>query len=166
MLIYIFCEAYRIIAQKRGNILSQIKGVEREKIEAEQTQFWSFIYVDGDKKQLWLVPKEKRQDAKKFIDDSNKQSQENGNKYLCCFESLTMRALYKLCFAEESTFVKGMPGNLRELQKVAKEFPTTNNKGNVDENKVKEKNKKILNFFKRLLKSEYAKEKLLIFEKF
>ena len=51
------------------------------------------------------MPKGKRKEAKRFINNRQDYSQED-SQYLCCLESLTMRALHKLCFAEQSTFVK------------------------------------------------------------
>ena len=167
-----FCNQYKNIAQKRGKLLAQIKGIDREKQEALQTDFWALIYCQPDKKQLWLVPKEKRKEAREFVyDDNNRQKYTQGNlEYLCSFESLTMRALHKLCFAEQSTFVKGMLDKedksskelkelekLKQLQKEAKEFKT-----NGDENKLKIKEQKELNFFKELLKSGYIEEKLCL----
>ena len=162
-----FCEEYKKIAQKRGRLIAQIKGLEREKQEAMQTDFWGMIYCDQDKKQLWLVSKENRQGAKKFI--YNKRGRQNYTpgdlQYLCCFKSLTMRALHKLCFAEQSSFVKdgedGMPEDLRSLQKEAEQFKTEG-----DAEKFKEKDQKKLKFFKKLLKSDYAKKKLPVLEAF
>ena len=149
-----FCETYKSIAQQRGRLLSQIKGIEREQREAAQTDFWSLIYCSPEGKQLWFVPKEKRKITKKFIynEQGRKDYVAGDSPYLCCFESLTMRALHKLCFAEQSSFVEGLPEPLKQLQKSAKKFKT-----NGDEQELKEKDQKKLEFFKELLKSEYAK---------
>ena len=150
------CEQYKKIAQQRGRLKAQSKGITKERLEAVQTDFWSLIYCDQNKKQLWLVPKEKRTEAKRFIGNRQTYSEEDF-RYLCCFESLTMRALHKLCFAEQSTFVKYMPTNIKQLQKDAKEFNTQG-----DEKKLSEKGQKKLKFFKVLLKSDYARKKLLL----
>ena len=147
--------------------------MEREKQESQQTDFWSFIYCERDKKQLWLVPKEKRKQArnfiygfeqkeneKKFIDKQSNKILEN-QPYLCCFESLTMRALHKLCFAEQSSFIEDMNYEnlqeklLLELLRDAKQYKTNN-----DIDKIKAKNQKKLKFLKEVLKSKYAKERL------
>ena len=149
-----FCEIYKNIAQQRGRLIAQIKGIEREKQESQQTDFWSLIYCDRNKKQLWLVPKEQRKEARKFINGQVTLTTDSV-QYLCYFESLTMRALHKLCFAEQSSFVTGMPSDLKTLQKEAKECQT---KG--EEQKLKEKDQKKLKFLKELLKSNYANEKL------
>ena len=203
-----FCEKYKKIAQKRGQRIAQIKGIKRERQESRQTDFWSLIYCDGDKKQLWLVPKEitskkieneeskksypseisvsselKRkmetshsdnhsfnesnqrqknretlyiQKARDFIYSQERQRYTKGDsQYLCSFESLTMRALHKLCFAEQSSFVASMPSDLKRMQKDAKEIKTDG-----DKQKLKEKNQKKLKFLKEVLKSDYANERL------
>lgn len=154
-----FCEKYKKIAQQRGRLKAQIKGIEKEKLEALQIDFWSLIYCDQDKKQLWLVPKNNIQEARKFIyNKHNRKNYTSGNlQYLCSFESLTMRALHKLCFAKESSFVKGMPKDLKSLQKEVKQLST---KG--ESKRLKEKDQRKLQFFKQLLKSDYATEILQI----
>ena len=146
---YDFCEKYKKIAQERGRLKAQLKGLEKEKLESSQTNYWSFIYVANNYKQLWLVPKNCIKDAKKFIYNTNgrQNSSKDDKQYLCCFESLTMRALHKLCFAEQSTFVQDMPDDLKILQKKAKEFKTAVG----DKKKQEEK----LKFLKELLKSDY-----------
>ena len=178
-----FCEKYKQIAQQRGRLKAQIKGIEKEGREALQTDSWSLIYCDQDKKQLWLVPKNKREEgdfvqgenlknqntktnlqrAKEFI--YNKHGRQDytpgDSQYLCSFESLTMRALHKLCFAKESSFVKDMPSNLKSLQKEAEQFPTKDH-----DEKLKEKDHKKLIFFKKLLKDDYARQTLPVLNAF
>ncbi len=151
-----FCEEYKKTAQRGGRLKAKIKGIEKQKEEASQTDYWGLVYVNDDKsKELWLIPKEgkeKLQEAKNFIDQRSSK-QELKENYLCCFKSLTMRALNKLCFSEESDFVKGMPPDLKELHRKAKNVKTEN-----DEQKISEKNQKKLTFLKEVLKSEYAKD--------
>ena len=164
----IFCNEYKKIAQQRGKLIAQIKGIEKEKRESSQTDYWALIYtVSDNKKQLWLVPKKASQDintdsentnlqsAKQYI-DQNDSIKIKTDSYLSCFVSLTMRALHKLCFAEESSFVKAMPDYLKKQQKKVKEFKT--NKG--EKEKLKEKEQKEIQFLKELLKSPYAHKKL------
>ena len=45
-----FCDDYRKVAQKRGKLIAQIKGIEKEKREALQTQFWALIYSNKEEK--------------------------------------------------------------------------------------------------------------------
>lgn len=158
-----FCNTYKEVAKKRGCVIAQIKGIEKEKEESQNIDFWSLIYSPNEKqKQLWLVPKEKRKEASKFINEI-KEANKNLDKgffHLYYFESLTMRALHKLCFAEQSTFVRDMPENLKKLQERIKKIKTIDNNGEKNEQKVKEKQEKELELFKGLLKTEYAHEKL------
>ena len=145
------CDQYKSIAQKRGKLIAQIKGIEKEKEEAKQISYWSLVDVEDGHKQLWLIPKDKRQDAKKDINKFAEQNNKLEDSYLCCFESLTMRALHKLCFAEESSFVKEMPEDLRQLQKEAKEMKTDDEDKKVKEQKIQQKNQKELEVFKKVL---------------
>ena len=142
-----FCEFYKSVAQRRGKLIAQIKGIEKERDEAKQTSYWSLIYVTKDAhKQLWLISKDKIQNAKKFIDQLAKQNQKLGNSYLCCFESLTKRALHKLCFAEESSFAKEMPPDQKDLLEKTKKMETHG-----DNQRVIEKKQKELEVFKKVL---------------
>ena len=166
-----FCDHYKQIAKQRGKLIAQIKGIEKEKRESLQTNYWALIWTQSNKKQLWLIPKNSPQEnniksentniqsAKKFVDD--KASIKNDiDSYLSCFESLTMRALHKLCFAEESSFVRDMPSNLKNKQKGVKEFKTKNKNQDIEEQKKKEKEQKEIQFLKELLQSEYAHKNL------
>ena len=150
-----FCEGYKKIAQKRGELIAQIKGIEKEKEEAKQTSYWSLIYVESDHKKLWLIPKDKMQDAKKDINELSEQNNSLELPYLCCFESLTVRALHKLCFAEESTFVEAMPDYLKDLQTKTKAInkKESNNQAMPQTNEEKRERKKEneLKFFKKVL---------------
>lgn len=150
-----FCEQYRNIAQRRGRLIAQIKGIEKEKQDAEQTGYWSLLYVENDNKQLWLIPKNMMQEAREFYESKGKNYKTGDPKYLCCFESLTMRALRKLCFAEQSSFVNAMPPELQTLQKNAKELKTEG-----EEQKLEQKRQKQFELYKKLLRSDYAKETL------
>ena len=192
------CEEYKKIAQEKGRLKAQIKGIEREKQESTQTDFWSLIYCEKDKKQLWLIPRtvskenelkenqnsndkiqEKNtssltnlRDAKKEIDRLEEASsekeislkQETGCLYY--IKSLTKRALHKLCFAEESSFVREMPDDLKEHQKTVKEIKTKDKDEAQQKEKLEEKNQKQLEFFKKLLNSDYATKKTLDLKSF
>ncbi|WGK68195.1 hypothetical protein P0082_06830 [Candidatus Haliotispira prima] len=148
-------QKYEEIARNRGKLVAQIKGVTREKQEAEEIGYWSFIYRTSEQSKLWLVPKTEDLSAlKKFLDEQVDAGAED-KEYLCYFRSLTMRALHKLCFAEGSSFAKGLSSELqvllselKELLKAAKEYPTT------DERSRKEKKQKQLVFFKKLVQSQ------------
>ncbi len=150
-----FCEGYKKVAQELGKLIAQIKGIEKEKEEAKQTSYWSLIYVENDHKKLWLIPKDKMQDAKKDINELAEQNNSLGCPYLCCFESLTMRALHKLCFAEQSTFVEAMPDYLKDLRTKTKAInkKESNNQAfsQSSEQKRERKKEEELKFFKKVL---------------
>ena len=156
-----FCKIFKVIAQKTGKLKAKIRAIEKEKIESQTLKYWSFVVDRSDEKELWMVPKENRTKFKDLLKSDNST---DVNIYQ--LTSLTMRALNKLCFAEESSFVKDMPDYLKDLQKKVKEATD-------DEQKIKNQRKKInfstdiktkselkLSFFKELIKSEYAKSLL------
>ena len=148
-----FCGDYKKIAMNLGKTKASIKGIEKEKIEAENTQYWALIFEEKKQEKadhfLWLIPKEQvdLKDAKKFLENPQRKNTVNPIGHVCYFKSLTKRALHKLCFAEESSFVKEMPGYLKTKQPEVKQSSN-------------EKKKEELKFLKEVLKSDYAKEKL------
>ena len=152
-----FCEKYKKIAMNRGRLIAQIKGIEKETEEAKNTDYWSLIYVDQNHKQLWLIPKEKIQQAKRFVDDEDDiKDQTELSSYLCCFQSLTMRALHKLCFSEGSSFVEAMPKSLKNLQtetkSINKKDKNSQEQNQTNEQKRERKKEAELKFFKEVLK--------------
>ena len=157
---YEFCESYKFIAMWRGKILAQIKGIEKEKVDSQNTKFWALIFtreVDGKpKRTLCLVPIDFRQKASDFLDNI-KNDDSNSYGKIMRFYSLTKRALHKLCFAEESTFVKEMPKNLK--QKQAKVKRATNDLNKLQK-RIKRKDELELDFLKEIITSEYANQKL------
>ena len=213
-----FCKTYRQIAQKKGQLKAQIKGIEREKQETLQTDFWGMIFCEKGEKQLWLIPKEKRRDAKCFLEkgtdkltedqisknintenlqiaknemdkkllrqkmktasaysgdissdtnretshfqnfssnDSNIGTNSTDPSYVCIFKSLTMRALHKLCFADQSSFVEELPQTLKKLQRDAQQIKTDG-----DPQKIQQKAQNQLKYLKSVLKSDYANQRL------
>ena len=152
-----FCEGFKNIAGELGKIKARIKGIEKERLEAQNTQYWSVIYEEGGDKFLWLVPKETADLPKAFKFLSNperkKETDPIGHYYL--LSSITMRALSKLCFSEEGSFVKEMPHDLLDEFKQVKELKTGG-----DEDKMKQKRSKKLAYLKAVLTSEYAKKQL------
>ncbi|MBI9016532.1 MAG: hypothetical protein JEZ07_04640 [Phycisphaerae bacterium] len=144
-----YCEEYKKIAIDRGKMLAKINGIKREQIESGNLKYWSLIFDNGSEKHLWLIPKDKMQEFHDSI-TADKQS-------LCILHtphSLTMRALHKLCFAEESSFVENMPGELKSLQSGVKK--ATNDQNNRNFNADRSKDVLALEFLKKLMQSKYA----------
>ena len=156
-----FCKNYKDIAQRRGKLIAQIKGVEKEKRESLEVNYWALIYTESGKKQLWLVPKKHIQIAKQFIYNQFTDL-EMTNSYLSSFESLTMRALHKLCFAEQSSFVTDLSVDLKKQHKKVKEFKTQNKDKDIEERNKNQKELQELQFFKELFQSEIVQKNLQI----
>lgn len=144
-----YCQEYKKIATDRGKVIAKIKGIEREKIESENLKYWALIFATGCEKHLWLIPKGNMQEFKNNINNPAK-----GDCDLHIPHSLTMRALHKLCFAEESSFVEDMPTELKQLQGNAKK--ATNDKSNKNYSQAQSKDVLTLRFLKKLIKSDYA----------
>lgn len=105
-----FCEKYKNLAQKLGKIKAEIKGLEREQANAERTNAWAVILEYQGQKYVATFPRNaenSHQCAHKYIIslEANKgTSAQEGEWKLFYFESLTLRALDKLCFAPSGTF--------------------------------------------------------------
>ena len=100
-----FCESFKRVAVKRGKLKAQIKGTEMERIEAENNKYWVLILEKDEMKHILLIPKEEMKEAKNYLGTLKCQERRS---VLYVLNSLTKRALHKLCFAEESTFTKEM----------------------------------------------------------
>ena len=59
-----YCNAYKRIALKRGQVIAKIKGIKREQIESQNLKYWSLIFQDKDGAHLWMIPKNKMKDVK------------------------------------------------------------------------------------------------------
>ncbi|HOI18830.1 MAG TPA: hypothetical protein PLX15_03125 [Candidatus Woesearchaeota archaeon] len=159
---YGFCnDKFKKKAQERGRLLTKIKAIRKEKIESQNLRYWSLILDDGKDKFLWLVPKENMQEFRRELSKIHP----SGESSLFLFHSLTMRALHKLCFAQESDFVKEMPKVLKEEQlnceKASNDTETNKRiKRNFGLNYIKTKDELTLSFLKKLIISEYAHERL------
>ena len=93
-----FCNAYKLVAQKFGHLNARIKGIEKEKIESQRLKYWTVFVENKNKKYIAFIPKEndKAKNAYQRYSQIKNCPQSNFNLYF--FESLTHRALEKLCF--------------------------------------------------------------------
>ena len=90
-----FCNnVFKPVAIKIGNLKAQIRAIEQEKIEARLLQYWAHILKKDNKYYLLLIPKEKMQEVKKFLNSLNFKKEREYTLY--SFNSLTLRALKKL----------------------------------------------------------------------
>ncbi len=174
-----FIDSYKTIAMQYGKIKASSKNLEKQQLEAEQNRYWIGIGKNKNKNEdfLWLIPKEKMQALRKELEKLT-SSQTNEDYQLHFISSLTKRALHKLCFAEESTFIKGLKDmyeyvrdtlTKRALHKLLKihsdSKEATNDKNELQNRKNNHKNKKPcdkskaeyeLEFMQGILETAYA----------
>jgi len=114
------CELYKEIAGKRGKLKGQIKGIENERIDSQRLQYWALVLEDNLKHSLILIPKEKTNELyRKVWGAKDDGASSSSSSTLYYFESMTYRALRKLCF--------GINGNTF-LPEIQKELPQYNQK--------------------------------------
>lgn len=104
-----FCNEYKKVAVQYGKIKALIKALEKEKVDSDKTDSWALILENQNNKFLLTIPRTTNKNlnfwetnlnkAKNHID--NLKDEQNWNWNLCKFESLTLRALDKLCFWKE-----------------------------------------------------------------
>jgi len=102
----IFCSEYKKVAKEYWNIKAKIKALQKEKIDAEQTQSWALILEENNNKFLLTIPRDNTNNSEN-LSEANKKikylpSDKNWDIYLNIFDSLTLKALDKLCFWKEN----------------------------------------------------------------
>jgi hypothetical protein len=101
-----FINKFNEIADEYNISNTQLKAIEKDKIVSQQVGYWSVILEKDDKKYLYLIPRDGSntlKDAHEFI--TAKHDKDDSNIYLYYFESLTFRALQKLCYKSyDNTF--------------------------------------------------------------
>lgn len=112
-----FCNAYKNVAVELGKIKADIKSLEKEKIDAEKLQSWAVILEKDNQKYILTIPRNANnniQNARKYID--NLQSNGGIEWKLHTFESLTLKALDKLCFGlDKNTFIPKITAELQQI---------------------------------------------------
>ena len=152
---YELCELFKRIAQKKGKILAKKKALDYEKIDAELLTHWAFILEEDKKHSLVLVPRSQGDGrsiscAKKFIDEQNNKT---GDKILCLFQSLTLRALEKLCFKEhDNTFRREIKKELKNYPKFKRELYEKISETDGD--------KRLISFYQKVLGTNHAKREV------
>jgi hypothetical protein len=167
-----YAEFYGKVAQKYGIIKARLKGIEKEQAESQLLNYWSVLVEENDKHYLALIPKEK--DFAQTLKATLKENKNtNQTSKIFWFESMTFRALQKLCFGyvenntHSNTFYEGIKNEFdiqkkyrkQVFDKEAKQFKDSPYfiKGEFDLNGNE---KKKIRFYKDVLKSEYAKKVL------
>lgn len=152
------CQLYKDLAVKKGKLKAQIKGIENERIDSQRLQCWALMLEDNLKHSLILIPKDKANKIYKKIRALKADSASSGSS-LYFFESMTYRALRKLCF--------GINGNTF-LPEIKKELPQYDqrefgefcfHKSN-DDNEIDEP--KLIAFYQSVLKTDHVKNNLAL----
>mgnify|MGYP003290927203 CR=1 FL=1 len=154
-----FADFYRKVSQRHGKILAKLKGIEKERAESQLLQYWALILEVNNQHKLVLIPKEKAQEFKSQLTESNDK---NSTIKLYWFESFTYRSLQKLCFGNlengSNTFY---PGLKKELQN---KYSTNDKNGYpqfiTGEFEFKGDEQKIIQFYKDVLNTGYAQSVL------
>lgn len=102
-----FCEVYQEVAMTLWKAKADIKSLEKEKIQSLFLKSWALIVENKEKNQFHLltIPKKNISKARNII--LALKNWENNNNILYLFESLTLRALKKLCFWKEFSENRG-----------------------------------------------------------
>ncbi len=112
-----YCDIKKKLAMVYGKMKAEVKSLEKARIDAERTQSWALIHEKDGQKYLLTIQRDANgtmKKAKKHLDGFLSDRNEYPNK-LYLFESLTLRALDKLCFGlDKNTF---LPSIQEELYK-------------------------------------------------
>lgn len=98
-----FSEAYKKIAQKYGIDIAEVKSLERQKIDATKLRWWWFLSKENNDYFINTFGIEYSKQVFKEIKNL-KHNWDNIKIYI--LSSITLRALDKLCFKKNSSFIK------------------------------------------------------------
>lgn len=152
------CQLYENIAKEKGRLKAQVKGIEKEMVDSQRLQYWALVLEDNQKHSLILIPKGNANEVYNKIRTSIDVNT-NSSSSLYYFESMTYRALRKLCF--------GVNGNTF-LPEIQKELPQYNQNefGEFCFYKSKENKEldesKLVSFYQEVLKTNFVKNNLAL----
>ena len=153
-----FANFYRTVSQKHGKILAQLKGIEKEQAESQLLKYWALICEKENQHQLWLIPREKAWECKRWLETVNDTSIDNENSIkLYWFESLTYRSLQKLCFGFLENGNNEFNQNIKDLLPKDRIGNTINGEFAFEGDEERK-----IEFYKTVLNSKYAKQVLNI----
>lgn len=156
-----FADIYGKIAQKHGRILSQLKGVEKERVESQMLNFWAMVLDNNDQHKIILIPRENANKCKAYVEQSRTLC---GGVKLYWFESFTFRSLRKLCFGNiengtnSNTFYPEISKELCHIYYTKDKYGNNNFIKSEADFKGNEQNK--IKFYKDVLKTDYARHTL------
>lgn len=154
-----FCNLYKNVAVKFGEIKVKIKALEKEKVDAERLQSWAVILEKDNQKYILTIPRDANNNlssAKKYIDGLQYAS--GGLWKLYAFESLTLRALDKLCFGfDKNTFYLAIKDELKQ-----KEGSFFSGEGLKRKDQFSDDGKELIRFYQAVLGLDSIKKMLAI----
>lgn len=173
-----FCELFKEVATEYGKIKAKIKSLEKERVDAEKLQSWALLLEKEDQHYVMTIPRDRKVQvenkeeyqlphAYKEVKQLNTGTGENPWT-LYHFESLTLRALEKLCFGMDKNSFINDPSLSNELRCFS---------GYFENGKLKEKYQMmqkrpdgtfdetiLIKFYKRILSLEATSKMILIEE--
>jgi len=107
-----FIDKFNEVADEFGKYNAQKKAIEKDKVISQQVGYWCVIVEKEGKKYLYLIPRdgensltEVHEEITKIAKNKDTNTQTGSNVVLFYFESLTFRALQKLCYKSyDNTF--------------------------------------------------------------
>lgn len=112
-----FCEEFKRVSIEYGVIKGKVKALKKEKIDAERLKSWAVILEKEGQKYLLTIPRTGEDNLRKTYQlVSNLSNSEQNSWVLFAFESLTLRALEKLCFGFDKENELGGENKYQEKQ--------------------------------------------------
>lgn len=149
-----FVAWYRTVAKNHGRILAQLKAIERDRVESQMLQYWAVIAYANNSHQLVLIPKEKAQSCRNYL---QRGGEGNGEVKMYWFESFTFRSLQKLCFGNLES---GSNSFYQEIKRELTSYCTPDERGYpkfiTGEHEFKGDEQRKIQFYKDVLSSRYA----------
>lgn len=152
------CQLYKDLAAKKGKLSAQKKGIEKERIDSQRLQYWALVLEEKQRHSLILIPKENANKVYKQV-QASKDGSASSSSSLYYFESMTYRALRKLCFGiNGNTFLPEIQKELPQYgQREFGEFCFHKSK---DDKEIDEP--KLISFYQSVLKTNFVKNNLAL----
>lgn len=146
-------ELYKKVAEENGKQKARLKAIEKEKIDSQLLEYWSLIIEENNQHKLIIIPKQNAKNIYKKL-RQYQYKPKSSDKVIYYIESMTYRALKKLCFGiNNDEFRSEIKNELNSYQYVSGEFVLKNNNNNDQE---------LINFYKAVLNTEFVKKNLAL----
>lgn len=171
------CELFKKVAMECGKIKAEVKSLEKEQIDAERLQLWAILLEKENQHYIMTIPRDRKIQVEQkeeyqlphvYRKVKQLKDSESSDWNLYYFESLTLRALEKLCFGtNKNTFV-----NNKELLQELRKFSQFFNEGKLKrkDQLVEQKSddtwneNMLIDFYQTILSCEATKKMILIEE--